>query len=304
MALSNLRVYILFSLLALTLTNISIIVYLENFFKVEYLIKFYLFIFIFFYAYSHTMKIHNGKTKFYLKSIIAVNIFFIFLGYFESNLGLKLTETIGLHVEEIHMPILQLPVGDIEKRSFSIVGNPNLAAQILILYYAFYLQYNHDKFSFFNVMVLISILLCGSKSALIVYVLFHISYSENKLKYLKLFLLSIPILILLSQFIRSINYDSFLLSMQDRIGILEMASLRENFISIYDTDLALMMHQFGYISVSAYLILYLITFTFKESLMSIVFLYTLAGSLMFSTPILLVLISLSLIKLIGIRRNI
>ena len=112
--------------------------------------------------------LRNGLKNVYLEKFVWVQAALIIASFFEPILFKNVGEIIGIGVQEKHQRILNLTGFDEGNRAYSIFGNPNVAAKILVLTYSI-CQWVRKPSNYLKFSVILAIIATGSRAALLIF---------------------------------------------------------------------------------------------------------------------------------------
>ena len=230
--------------------------------------------------------------------LLLVNIQAIFLiySYFEPILPYHIGKALGFEVNEVHRRVLELSGFVSGNRAYSIFGNPNIAARVLLITFAFAIWlFQLPKITI--ALALFAIFASGSRAATIIFVLLNVTALVSKeqfgsiVKYV--FLASVFLMLIVTLVPQEYNilFRSLSLDMLDNSLLYKLHSasrVLEGSGDAYigkalDNDLIYCLVYFNYpllFYICFSILLLLIRCNFP--IFSWIFLYMLSGSLLFS----------------------
>ena len=245
---------------------------------------------------TNTMRVVPSHS--FLLYVIYGQVFFIsasiFFPLFFSDVG----EIVGLAVSEKHEGILARTGWAEGNRAMSVFGNPNVAAKVLVLTYAFEIWLSKASKKMMG-LVLLALLLTGSRAGLLIYLIITFSayFSRGQLlslsKYFCLVTLIVVPLLFYSDMShgpvsRIINFSLednslvYKLKMMSQILDADKAALFSG--SALDNDLIYTtVHFNGWYLIFLFASVLVLLIVTRRSYINFIFLYSLSGSLLYSS---------------------
>ena len=267
-------------------------------------IKFFIFILIL----PNLLKINHETENIRAVTLVALAVYLqvalIIAGYFFADVTAQIGKMVGFHVSAKHEFILSRAPFDPWKRSFSIFDNPNVAARLLILTLLYYACISSKIRLNMLFLVLIATMATGSRAAILVFMIFVLwsaVFNKQQGQQFRIVLIVAVVGILSWIAISSISYRIFdvvsmVTSATKKAEIASLAFSSSTQIGVYDTDIALIYHQFGLGGIAVLLIMILQNMNVSRNITIIACAYCFSGSLIFSTPNIAVLL---LLKFVG-----
>ena len=268
----------------------------------ENLIKFSIFICLFLNIFkwqgANTIVIDNRMVTL----LLLFQVLLCFLGYFNAELTSQFGSIIGFHINDAHLVSWSREPFDPLKRSFSIFDNPNIAGRLLVLTFIAY-SVSVGKVSYLLVFaVVLALITTGSRAAIGVLFLFFVWGAVFQIQNRKIFctwIVATIVLLIVALFfividLRIFSIEKLIISATYKIDVFNMVLSNEASSGVYDTDIALVLHQFGVLGLVALLGCFAVAINLKSGPQLVVLLYCFSGSLIFSTPTLALLFILSM----------
>lgn len=293
--LSNRKVQVTEALTRLILVSVLTLAALLNadrHMEVENYVKFTIFILVLPHLFRSSQDAISPSSIKFVGILVYVQIALIFLGYFFSDVTASIAERIGFHISEKHGFILTREPFDPLKRSFSIFDNPNVAGRLLILTFFFY-AINVPRLHWaMLVLVLIAAMATGSRAATLLFVVFNVwaAFFHREQRYFfrvtTLIMAAGAFLAITAAAITSRIFDlhTLYVSLAMKVEFWRLATNDSNAISVYDTDIALIVHQFGFLGLVVLTTLIASAFNMRHNIGFLAYAYCFSGSLIFSTP--------------------
>ena len=272
--------------------------------EIENYIKFCIFLFLFGSTFNYVLD-PPSRTKSLLTLLILYGqIALIILSYFFAEQISSIGSMLGFNVSEAHRVLFEREPFDPLKRSFSIFDNPNIASRLLLITYIFYYCFA-DKVKKRDIfLTFISIYLTGSRAALFIFLIFTFFNSKKitgdkktnfQIIWAPIFIIVFTLWTYLGN--RIFDFTMLQLSYEYKLGIFQSVIDNSYISGVYDSDLSLITHQFGYAGLIVLVILIASSILgVKKHARFFLIMYAFSGSVIFSTPTLALLLLLRWIK--------